>query len=100
MVAPASAYLSSFANAPAPAPDSTATSTFHFLKVAKCSGKTETLVSGDESFNTPTIISFINCGEGNKKSIDDAKVLLYLNVGIYANDADEKQVHCESYLRM
>jgi hypothetical protein len=60
----------------------------------------DTLVSGDESFNTPTIISFVNCGEVSKKSIDDAKVLLYLDVGIYANDANEKEIYGECYLRM
>ena len=53
--APASTYFSSEAKAFTPALFSTTTSTFHFLRVAKCSGNKETLVSGDGSFKKPII---------------------------------------------
>src|SRR5947207_11289668 len=54
--APAAPYLSSLAKAAVPALLSTTTLTFHFFKVARCSGSRDTLVSGDGSFKTPIII--------------------------------------------
>src|SRR6185312_9219353 len=96
MPAPASTYFSSEANAFSPAVFSIKTSTFIFFKFRMCSGKIETLVSGNGSFKTPIIIIQKYDFLTSRTLKPNGKILPGFKILTKKNQADKKKINCQS----